>query len=206
VIENQNTMKLPSILKFIGLTHGIQQVRRTILVNGEERNENDVEHQYQLAMLAWYIIDTEHILLDRGLAMQYALVHDIVEVYAGDTYFLNPDIEDKVRREAAAAEQLKSEFPEFTDLHILIDGYERRKDPESRFIYALDKLLPVLNIYLDQGRTWKSYGVTEDMLLGNKREKIAASPEVNIYFEELIVRLREEEPDLFFQSTHTIPS
>ncbi len=179
------------------MTHGIQQVKRTILVNGEERNENDVEHQYQLAMLAWYIINSEKLLLNKDLAIQYALVHDMVEVYAGDTYFLNTDVDDKIKREREAAEQLKTEFEEFTDLHILIDGYERRENPESRFIYALDKLLPVLNIYLDGGRTWKSYGITSDMLIHNKREKISISPEVSVCFEQLIIRLKEEEPGLF---------
>ncbi len=192
-------MDLDKLLGFFRIMTSFQQVQRALYGHGENRKENDVEHSYQLAMVAWYIISLKKLSLNLDKVLRYALVHDFVEVYAGDTYFYG-DRSGKEEREKAAHERLKSEFPELVDFHSVIDLYEKRADPESVFVYALDKLLPVVNIYLDNGRTWKEYGITRDMLIGNKKEKISISPEVYAFFEELIVRLQREEPQLFAQA------
>ncbi|MDB5237439.1 MAG: metal dependent phosphohydrolase, putative hydrolase of superfamily, partial [Parcubacteria group bacterium] len=121
------------------------------------------------------------------------------EVYAGDTYIYGnaEELASKHEREAAAAQRLAEEFPDFPDLHELIETYEKREDAESRFIYALDKLQPVLHIYLDDGATWKETGVTLAMAIENKTPKIAVSPEIAAYFDELLVLLRERQEELF---------
>ncbi len=191
---------LDDLLRFIKLTHAFQQVRRVILVKNEERHENDLEHTCQLTLLAWFIIDIEHLDLDRDLVMKYALAHDLVEVYAGDTYaFTTNDklLQNKNEREQAAAQRLQHEFPEFVDLHSLITEYENKQNRESRFVYALDKLLPALNIYLDDGRTWNLEGVTLKMLIDNKTNKIAHSPEIKRYFDEFVDILKRRELELF---------
>lgn len=185
------------MMKFIELTHRLQQVRRTIFVTHEDRNENDVEHMYQLAMLSWYIIEREKLPLDLHRVLRYALVHDVVEAYAGDTYFYNEDKNDKMVREHAAAERLKKEFPEFPDLHECIESFEKREDAESKFVYALDKVIPVANIYADGGRSWKRDGVTFVDVLKYKTDKVAVSPEIKRYFDELVDRLCAEESSLF---------
>ena len=63
------------------------------------------------------------------------------------------------------------EFKEFDDLHILIEQYEKKQDAESRFVYALDKIQPVLNIYTDNGRTWREKNITLQMIIDNKKEQ-----------------------------------
>ena len=193
-------LDLPKILGFVRLLNAFRQVRRTIRVNSEERLENDVEHSYYLGMLAWYIATSHNLPLDKDLVLKYALVHDIVEVYAGDTYVFTTDAkkrDSKEAREKEAILQLQKEFPEFLDLHELIAGYEKREDNESRFVYALDKIQPVLNIYLDNGRTWKEKGVTIQMLVDFNKEKVALSPEVHSCFDELIGLLKKDEAKLF---------
>ncbi len=194
-------MQIESLLKFFELLNTVQRVSRTVFVKGEERLENDIEHQYQLAVVSWYIIVTEKLSLNVDRTIQYALVHDMVEAYAGDMHFYKRNEEEKKEREHAAAQRLCEEFPEFTDMHALIVGYERREDLESRFVYALDKLLPIMNIYLDKGRSWKMDGVTREMIEANKAEKIAISPDIKKIFDEMIIRLKEEEADLFIQSS-----
>ena len=193
-------LDLQKILGFVRLLNAFRQVRRALRVNSEERLENDVEHSYYLGMLAWYIADSHHLALDKDLILKYALVHDIVEVHAGDTYVFTTDAkkrDSKEAREKKAILQLQKEFPEFGDLHKLIAGYEKREDDESRFVYALDKIQPVLNIYLDNGRTWKENGVTIQMLVDFKKEKTALSPEVHSCFDELIGLLKKDEAKLF---------
>ena len=193
-------MNLDALLRFTDLVHKLGQVERSLYANGQDRKENDIEHSYQLAITAWYIVDSEKISFNLGRVIEYALVHDFVEVFAGDTYFYG-DRTGKEERESAAAQKLLRDVPEFASLHQTIVQYEKREDAESSFVYALDKLLPVLNIYLDHGRTWREYGITSHMLIGNKTEKISVSPEIKKYFDELVLRLKKEEPELFSPTT-----
>lgn len=190
---------LSGILNIVRLLNQFRLVERSMRVNNAERFENDVEHSYSLAFLAWYIIADTKLDLDRDLVLKYSLIHDLVEVYAGDTYFAAGEEErgTKVQREKDAALRLEKEIPEFAELHELIEQYEAREDKESRFVYALDKIQPMLNIYTDGGRTWKEKGVTIDMLVEHKKEKVAVSPEIEVYFNDLIAILREEEKMLF---------
>ncbi len=192
----ERAMTIHNLIAFMQLLLAVQQVRRRSFANGEDRKENDSEHQYQLAMTAWYVIQAEGLDLDISRAIQYGLVHDMVEVYAGDFWVYGSRL-GKEEREREAGERLKKEFPDFPALHDLIEKYEQRSDRESVFVYALDKLIPIVNIYLDGGRSWKECGVTRDMLIENKTEKIACSPEVTRYFKEIIAILKKEEPELF---------
>ncbi len=191
---------LESLLSFTKIITELQTVERVIRVRNSERWENDVEHSYSLAMLAWYILDTEKLSLDRDRVFRYALAHDLVEIYAGDTYLYSEDKEllaSKPERERLAAERLRAEFPEVPEMHAAISGYVTKEDAESRFVYALDKIEPILKIYLDGGETWQKKGVTLDMLYASKKDKVALSPEIQPYFDELMALLRKEEKELF---------
>ncbi|TSC55034.1 MAG: metal dependent phosphohydrolase [Parcubacteria group bacterium LiPW_30] len=191
---------LNKIINFTKLLNKFRSVERVVLVNEKERNENDVEHSYYMAMLAWYIVNVNKLDLDINLVIKYALIHDFVEVYAGDTYIYSSDkahIESKEKREKEAAEKLQKDFSEFEDMHTLIEKYEKREDKESRFVYALDKIQPMVNIYTDNGRSWKVNKVKLQMLVDHKKDKVVVSPEVKKYFEDLIELLKKEEKDLF---------
>lgn len=191
---------LQKLLGFAGILNELQKVERVIRVLDEDRWENDLEHSYDLAMLAWYIVDSRKLPLDRDKVFRYALAHDLVEVYAGDTYIYSKDktlLDSKSEREQAAAERLTKEFPEVPELHTAILGYMEKKDPESRFVYALDKIQPVIQLYLDNGRTWKEKNVTLEMLYESKKDKVVFSPEIESYFNELMLLLKSKEKELF---------
>lgn len=194
-------MKLERVLAFTEMLQAFQKVDRVPHVPGlGDRRENDVEHSYTLAMLAWYLVSSEKLDLDADLVLKYGMIHDLVEVYAGDTYIYSKDeahLASKHEREEAAMQQLKETFPEFDDLHTLIETYEKREDAESKFIYALDKLQPIIHIYMGGGKTWKDMDVTLAMAIENKTPKIAVSPEVSECYEELLVLLREQQEELF---------
>lgn len=194
---------LTEILDFLKFTHLFQSVQRVIYIPGIERDENDAEHSFQLALMAWYIIQLKNLPLDISKIIQYALVHDLVEAYAGDTFFYTSDIKlknSKEEREKDAAEKIKQNFPAFTDLHTLIKLYEERHDKESKFVYALDKVLPVMNIYVDGGRTWRRDGVTYEMIR-TKDSKVAQSKEVEIIWKELLPLLEKDVEKLFPHET-----
>lgn len=190
---------MEKLLNFLDLLHQFQRVQRTIFANGEDRLENDAEHSYQLAMLGWYIIESGKLSYDVDKVVRYALVHDLVETYAGDTYFYTKDgkkRESKQAREHKAMLRIKKEFPEFPELVEWIAEYESKANPEAKFVYALDKLLPVLSIYEDGGKTWQEYKVTWKMLM-SKDEKIRVNENIYAVWEDFLVLLRERKDELF---------
>lgn len=192
-------MDLSRLLAFTQLTHAFQRVERVVYVAGTDRQENDLEHSGQLALVAWYLADAHHLSLDRQKLFQYALAHDLVEVYAGDTFFYLEDPQAQERKhqnEERAAQQLKQTLPEHPELHTAIEHYEQRIDAEARFIYALDKILPVLNITLDGGRTWRDNHISLEMIR-TKREKIVLYPDLLPLWDELITQLEAGQKNFF---------
>lgn len=167
--------------------------------------ENDMEHSYQLVMLAWYLIDSYHLSFDMNRIMRYCLVHDLVEVYAGDTYIYSQDMEhlsSKVHREEQAMKQIKERFHEFPEMLSYIEQYEQKNDPEALFVYSLDKIIPVLNCYMDDGRIWKDVSLTHiavtlDKIRENKDEKIRKSPELYEFWLQFVEVLKANQKDLF---------
>lgn len=150
--------------------------------------------------MAWYVIDSNQLSLDKDAVLKYALVHDFVEVHAGDTYLYSADIEhvaSKKDREHKAALKLREDLPEFSDLHAYIEKYEARQDEESKFVWALDKILPILHGYDDEGRTWREQGVTLQMLIEKKKAQVAVSTSIQQYYDELISLLEKNKERLF---------
>lgn len=201
VLKNmvEKKIDLNNVINFVNLLNKFRQVERVIRVNGGDRLENDVEHSYQLAMLSWYIISTNKLDLDLDLVLKYSLIHDLVEVYAGDTFIYTKDKEhrdSKEKRELDSLIKIEVEIPEFP-IFDLIKTYEKKEDKESRFVYALDKIEPVLIIYTNQGRTWKEKDITIEMLVEHKKEKVAQAPELIEFFDEIIKLLKKEESELF---------
>jgi len=191
---------LLKIINFLKLLNKFRDVKRVIYVKGSDRYENDVEHSYNLAMLSWYIINNSNLKLNLELVLKYCLVHDLVEVYAGDTPIYTKDKEyknNKEEREAEAAKKISKEFPEFGNLHELIEKYEKKEDPESKFVYALDKLEPALVIYLDDGRTWKELGINIEMIKNEKEKKVEISDVVKKYFGDFLELIEKDKDKLF---------
>ncbi|MBI4155952.1 MAG: HD domain-containing protein [Candidatus Zambryskibacteria bacterium] len=197
---SENTKNLQRILEFTKLLHKFRSVNRTVSISGTDREENDVEHSYMLAMLADYVVSIENLKLDRHKVMLYCLTHDLVEAYAGDTYFYSHDsdhVNSKHKREFDALNQMQREFPEHENLWKIIENYEAREDEESRFVYALDKVQPVIHIYLDGGKSWKKYNVKLEHLTEKKNDKIKISPVIEKYWNELLEILERNQSTLF---------
>lgn len=148
--------------------------------------ENDTEHSYDLAMTAWYLARWFPE-LDKDKVIRYALVHDFVEVHAGDTFAYGPpeDTASKKQRETDALKKLQKDWDDFEGLTQGIVDYESMSNNEARFVYALDKIMPIMMIYLHDGYSWKKHGITAQMLYDKKKQQVATSPEIYPYFIEL---------------------
>lgn len=172
---------LDKLFAFTRMLSELREVKRMTKYTTSDIYENDSEHSYQLAMVCRYILE-QHPEYDYNLdkVLKYALVHDMVEVYAGDTIpFHNPEAmhvhtdqqftkESKLQREHDALVRLKSEFPEVSDIRSRIEWYEEKNDKESKFVYAIDKLIPELSIIPDQGKNRQEHKLNMEELLAHK--------------------------------------
>ncbi len=197
----QSLYMLDKTLSFLKLIRNFENVHRMIY-RPDDRRENDVEHSYQLAMMAWFLSEQFNLSLSKEKLFKYGLAHDLVEVYAGDTpaYAVEGGIntqETKKEREARAFEKIKQEFGYFHDLMETIELYEHLKDDESLFIYELDKILPPLNIYLDDGYGWNKFGITLDEISVEKRRKVTHVRELVDLLKEMLERFEKEKGRLF---------
>ncbi len=167
------------------------------LPNKPDKLENDAEHSYSLAMMAWFLVQYFP-QLDRDKALRLALAHDIVEVYAGDTFFYAHEslLATKSQREEDAYQKIVKQWPDFPELSQCIHEYKDLQTAESRFVYALDKIMPIFVVYMGKGYTWKQENITLQMLHSKKRDKVALSPEINPYYEKLL-QLLTKSPHYF---------
>lgn len=159
------------------------------------RPENDVEHSYGLAMTCWYLQPKIAPDLDLLKILKYALSHDIVELHAGDTFIFDAAlVASKEQRERDGLKQVRSDWPDFNELANHAEGYMDKIDPEARFVKAVDKLLPVVMIELDDAPTevWKRLNITLEMERDNK-VTIHVSDHVSPYYELLLKWLDERE-------------
>lgn len=184
---------LKNLLDFIDFSHQIRQVKRSMWVKDEEQFENDAEHCYQIALVSMFVIEENRLELDVFRAMGMAMVHDIVEVHAGDTpvYENSNYAKTKYEREAAAIKKLKADWPQLKLLHSLIDEFESKQTKESKLVSALDKLVPILNNISDYGRNWKRNDIKLDDVIRIKNGKADIDPTVKKYYEQTLDYLRE---------------
>lgn len=188
------------------LIHFVEMERLVFLPDRKVKNrkETNVEHSYSLAMAAWFL-SSSYPHLNRDLLIRYALIHDLVEIYAGDEMAVGRTKKaekQKAEREAAALQILVKEWPDFTEMTTLIHEYETKADAESKFVYALDKIMPVLLNLLSEGKTFKAFNFHINELIDSKEDKIPLSPEINELW-QAIKKILHSQPTLFNPGKHT---
>ena len=190
---SDSTLEIPlsKVFQFTELMLQFQAVVRKVRIPNRAAEENDAEHSYQLAMMGWYLNDIGRLGLDTNLLTQYALVHDLVEAYAGDIHILDhAGRAGKHEREAVALVRIEAEFGESLEFVRLIRDYEYRQDPESQFVYALDKFMPMVMIYLEGGSTWRELNFSMEELMRNQDSMTAGFPFVQTLVRKLHVLAR----------------
>jgi putative hydrolase of HD superfamily len=133
-------------------------LRRTMLAD-YSRRENDAEHSWHLALTAMVLEPYMSEPVDMGHVLSMATVHDLVEIYAGDTFAYDvAGYETKAQREQDAADKLFQQLPPEQQQYIrnLWEEFEARSTPDARYADCLDKLQPFLHNTLTEGHTWKA--------------------------------------------------
>ncbi|MBS4023827.1 MAG: HD domain-containing protein [Dethiobacter sp.] len=160
---------LEQLIGFIIEADKLKQVYRQNFLMDGSRYENDAEHSWHLALMC--ILLSEYAKkqdLNLLKSIKMALIHDIVEIDAGDTYCYDIEAEkDKPEREQKAADRLFGMLPQSQaqELRCLWEEFEECQSGEARFVAALDKLQPLLCNYLTKGRSWQIHGIKKEQVI-----------------------------------------
>lgn len=147
--------------------------RRTLLVD-RSRRETDAEHSWHFALMALLLAEYAGPDVKPDRVIRMALVHDLVEIYAGDTFAYDGDgKKTQHAREQQAADRLFSRLPadQGSQLRALWEEFDAMETPDARFAAAIDRLQPFLNNCLTEGHTWKEGDVTSDQV----RERLSVA-------------------------------
>ncbi|MEV6804808.1 HD domain-containing protein [Streptomyces sp. NPDC051132] len=163
--------RLRAQLTFLVEVDQLKTVLRQSPLAAADRRENDAEHSWHLAMMVAVLAEYSDEPIDVGHTIQLVLVHDLVEIYAGDTPLYDGAAGIGQReREVAAAGELFGLLPadQAERMRALWDEFEERRTPEARFAKAMDRLQPLVLNWMARGGTWRTPGVTADDVRARK--------------------------------------
>ncbi len=139
-----------------------KNIFRQTSLSGHGRKENDAEHAWHMAIMAYLLKEYSNEPVDIARVMIMTLIHDIVEIDAGDTYAYDKEgLKSQKEREEAAKERIFSLLPEDQkkEMISLFDEFEAYETPESRFAHAMDNFQPLLLNHSNNGGDWKEHDV-----------------------------------------------
>jgi putative hydrolase of HD superfamily len=161
--------RLQRQIDFIREIDRLKQVLRQTITTGRLRQENSAEHSWHIAVMALILAEyAEDPQIDVFRVVKMLLVHDLVEIDAGDTYCYDDHArEDQYERELQAAERIFNLLPmdQAQQLQSLWEEFDARQTLNSRFANALDRLQPLINNYYTDGKAWQKHGVKRQQVV-----------------------------------------
>ena len=151
--------------------------RQTHLSN-HGRNENDAEHAWHMAIMAYLLKEYANEPVDIGIVMLMCLIHDGVEIDAGDTYAYDAEaLKSQKEREDAAKERIFGMLPteQKEELIALFDEFEAYETAESKFAHAMDNMQPLILNHSNNGGDWKEHGVSAKQVYGRQSQTAKGS-------------------------------
>ncbi len=162
--------------------------RQTHLSEGG-RNENDAEHSWHMAVMAYLLREYANEEIDITKVIMMCLIHDIVEIDAGDTYAYDEEgLKSQKDREDRAKERIYSLLPEDqkNELISLFDEFEAYASPESKFAHAMDNLQPLILNDSNDGGDWRMHQVTSKQIYGRQKKTKLGSEKLFEVTDEII--------------------
>lgn len=153
-------------------------LRRSYLID-VDRHENSAEHSWHLALAAMVLAEHAKEPIDVSKVIRLVLVHDLVEIDAGDTFIYDDAANvGKAAREQEAANRLFGILPEdqAKSFMALWREFEDRQTAEAKFAFALDRLMPILHNVFTQGQSWQEHGIRQEQALSKNRPIDDGSP------------------------------
>lgn len=181
--------RLKKQLNFMLELDKMKNIYRQTYVLHEDRKENDAEHSWHLAILAFMLEEYAAEPIDTLKVIKMVLLHDVVEIDAGDTYLYDEEgYKSKAEREEKAAQRIFGLLPDDQrdEYYALWREFEDDITYESRFASILDRMQPLLLNYTKGGIAWKEHGVHKEQVLSRNRPYFDASQELAEVIESVI--------------------
>ena len=166
-----------------------KNIFRQTHLSGHGRNENDAEHAWHMAIMAYLLQEYSNEPVDITKVMLMCLIHDVVEIDAGDTYAYDAEgLKTQKAREEAAKERIYSLLPEDQkkELAAIFDEFEESKTPESKFAHAMDNLQPLMLNNSNDGGDWREHGVSAKQVYGRQDRTKEGSEKLYEITEQII--------------------
>jgi putative hydrolase of HD superfamily len=170
-----------------------KNIFRQTHLSGHGRNENDAEHAWHMALMAYLLKEYSNEPVDIAKVMLMCLIHDVVEIDAGDTYAYDADgLKTQKEREDRAKERIFSLLPEDqkADLIALFDEFEAYETPKSKYAHAMDNLQPLILNNSNGGSDWKEHGVTSSQVYGRQSKTKLGSEKL---YQEVVDKIIQEQ-------------
>ncbi|MDV3128382.1 HD domain-containing protein [Mycobacterium sp. 21AC1] len=170
--------RLRAQITFIAEADRLKTIVRASTLAAVDRRENDAEHSWHLALMVLLLAEYADEPIDIGHTMKLVIVHDLVEVYAGDSpVFDSGAMIDQREREKAAADRLFTLLPndQMGLMHSLWEEFENAESPEARFAKSMDRLEPMLLNWLNRGGTWQMPDANEATVRAREAGTVATS-------------------------------
>ena len=145
-----------------------KNIFRQTHLSGNGRRENDAEHAWHMAIMVYLLKEYANEGIDVAKAMMMALIHDIVEIDAGDTYaYDTKGLETQKAREEQAAERIFGLLPDDQgeELKSLFEEFEAGESPEARFVRSMDNFQPLLLNDSNDGSDWREHGIRKTQIM-----------------------------------------
>ncbi|MBR2941976.1 MAG: HD domain-containing protein [Clostridia bacterium] len=186
-----NRERLEKQIAFILEADKEKNIFRQTHLSGHGRQENDAEHAWHMAMMIYLLREYANEPFDLAKTMMMAIIHDIVEIDAGDTYAYDEEaLATQQAREQQAAERIFGILPEDQrdELRALFEEFEEQKSPEARFAKAMDNFQPLLLNNVNEGSDWRAHGVTRTQIMKRQSKTRLGSVAISDYTNEIIER------------------
>lgn len=158
-----------------------KNIMRQTHLSGHGRNENDAEHAWHMAIMAYLLREYANEEVDITKVMLMCLIHDIVEIDAGDTYAYDSEgLATQKEREDKAKERIFSLLPEDqkNELISLFDEFEKYETPEAKFAHSMDNFQPLILNNSNEGGDWKEHSVTSKQVYGRQSKTRLGSEKI----------------------------
>jgi putative hydrolases of HD superfamily len=187
--------RIDTLLEFLKEIEKLKLIERKVFVSNKKRYENDAEHSWHMAMFV--MLFEKELLKDIDITkmLKMSLIHDLVEIYAGDTFFFDQEHhKTKKDRETKAAKKLFGILPddlkkEFNDI---FNEFEEKKTKESIFVKSFDQLQPMLQNIVSGGYGWKLHKVTDEDVRKHKMNYMVHDEEILNIYKKLFAQAKQK--------------
>ena len=181
--------RLQKQIAFILETDKEKNILRQTHLSGGGRQENDAEHAWHMAMMVYLLKEYSNEKIDVAKTMLMALIHDVVEIDAGDTYaYDEKDLATQKERETKAADRIFGLLPDDQrdEWRALFEEFEANQTPEAKFAHAMDNFQPLLLNDSNDGGDWRAHGVKRSQVMGRQQKTRQGSEQIWQYSRNLV--------------------